>query len=111
MCLTTMAYVYTACTVRVTIFSTGGKVRPVSSFTELYTLTQATRSYALLLNPSYCWPDDDWSIQLKRPHKFLTLSTLYYHMSNSRECTGVNGEVLLHTVYKKLYFILQVMRS
>ena len=32
----------------VTIFSTGGKFRPVSNFTESHTLTLATRSYALL---------------------------------------------------------------
>ena len=44
-----MAYVYAACAVCVTIFSTGGKVRPVSNFTELRALTQAVRSYALLL--------------------------------------------------------------
>ena len=32
-----------------------------------------------------------------------------YH---SRECTGVNGEALqLHAVYKKPYFVLQVMRK
>ena len=35
-----------------------------------------------------------------------------YHTSNSRECMGVNGEALqLHAVYKKLYFLLQVMRE
>ena len=34
----------------VTIFSTGGKFRLVLNFTELYTLTQATRSYVLLLH-------------------------------------------------------------
>ena len=28
-----------------------------------------------------------------------------YHMSNSDECMGVNGEAMhLHIVYKKLYF-------
>ena len=32
----------------VIIFSTGGKFRPVSNFTELHTLTLATRFYALL---------------------------------------------------------------
>ena len=33
-------------------------------------------------------------------------------MSNSRECMGVNGEALeLRAVYKKPYFILQVMRE
>ena len=37
-----------ACTVHVTIFSTGGKFRLVSNFTELHTLTLAARSYALL---------------------------------------------------------------
>ena len=31
-----------------TIFSTGGKFRPVSNFTELHALTLAARSYALL---------------------------------------------------------------
>ena len=47
MWLATMAYMYTACPVRVTIFSTGGKFQPVSNFTELHTLTLAARSYAL----------------------------------------------------------------
>ena len=40
-----MAYVYCSCAVRVTIFSTGGKFRRVSNFTELHALTH---SYALL---------------------------------------------------------------
>ena len=36
----------------------------------------------------------------------------YYHTSNSRECMGVNGEALqLHSVYKKPYFLLQVVRE
>ena len=39
-CLATMAFVYTACTVCVTIFSTGSKFRPVSNFTELQLLLQ-----------------------------------------------------------------------
>ena len=47
MCIATTAYVYAACTVRVTIFSTGSKFRPVSNFTELNNLTLAARSYAL----------------------------------------------------------------
>ena len=34
---------------RVTIFSTGGKLRPVSKFTELHALTLAASSYALLV--------------------------------------------------------------
>ena len=38
-CLATTVYVYVACAVRVTIFSTGGKVGLVSNFTELHTLT------------------------------------------------------------------------
>ena len=39
---TTLAYVYTAaCAIHVTIFSTGGKFRLVSNFTELHTLTLA----------------------------------------------------------------------
>ena len=37
-----------SCAVRVTIFSTGGRFRLVSRFTELHTLTQAARSYVLL---------------------------------------------------------------
>ena len=45
-----MAYVYATGQIRVTIFSTGGKFRPVSNFTELHALTQAARSYALLAN-------------------------------------------------------------
>ena len=49
MCLATMAYAYAACAVRVTIFSTGGKFRLVSNFTDLHALTLAARSYALLL--------------------------------------------------------------
>ena len=44
-----MAYVNAACAGRVTIFSTGGKVRPGSNFTLLHALTLATRSYALLV--------------------------------------------------------------
>ena len=48
MCLATTAYVYPVCAVRVTIFSTGAKFRPVSNFMELHALTQATRSYELL---------------------------------------------------------------
>ena len=43
-----MPYVDAACAGRVTIFSTGGKFRPVSNFTELHALTLAARSYALL---------------------------------------------------------------
>jgi len=49
MCLATMAYVYAACAVHVTIFSTSGKSHPISHFTELHTLTLAARSYALLI--------------------------------------------------------------
>ena len=45
MCLATMAYVYAASTLCVTIFSTGGKL---SNFTEMLTLTQAACSCALL---------------------------------------------------------------
>ena len=37
-----------ACTGHDSIFNTGGKFRPVSTFTELHTLTLATRSYMLL---------------------------------------------------------------
>ena len=48
-CLATMPYVYAACPVCITIFSTGGKFRPVPNFTELHALTLAAHSYALLL--------------------------------------------------------------
>ena len=48
MCLATIAYVNAVCAVHVTIFSTGGKFRPVLNFTELHALTQAAYSYALL---------------------------------------------------------------
>ena len=34
-CLATMAYVYVACTVHVTIFSTGSKFRPVSKVLQV----------------------------------------------------------------------------
>ena len=44
-----MTYVYTACTVCVTIFHIGIKFRPVSNFTELHAVIQAAHSYALLL--------------------------------------------------------------
>ena len=44
MCLATMAYVYT---VYVTIYSTAGKFRLVSNFTELHALTQAAFLRAL----------------------------------------------------------------
>ena len=43
-----MAYVYTVCAVCVTILVLASKFRPVSNFTELYALTLATGSYALL---------------------------------------------------------------
>ena len=49
MCLATMAYVYAACAVPVTIFSTGGKFRLVLNFTDLCALTLAACSYVLLL--------------------------------------------------------------
>ena len=43
---------------------------------------------------------------------FCTDVIFFFHMSNSRECMGVNGEALeLCAVYKKSYFILQVMRG
>ena len=49
--LSNNGYVYAACAVRVATFSTGGKFQfeLVSNFTELHTLTLATRSYVLLL--------------------------------------------------------------
>ena len=47
-CLATMAYVYTACAVHVTIFSTSRKFQLVSNFTELHALTLATRNLLML---------------------------------------------------------------
>ena len=44
-----MDYVYPACAVHVTTFSTGDNFRPVSNFTELHTLTLAACSYVLLV--------------------------------------------------------------
>ena len=44
-----MAYVYAACAVCVTIFSTGGKFRSISNFEKLHALTLATHSHALLI--------------------------------------------------------------
>ena len=48
-CLVTMADVYTACAVCVTIFSTGSKFQLVSNFKELHALTLPACSYALLI--------------------------------------------------------------
>ena len=45
----TITYVCTVRAVCATIFSTSGKFRLVSNFTELHALTPAARSYALLL--------------------------------------------------------------
>ena len=58
-----MVYVYTTCTVRVTIFSTGSKLQLVSNFTELYALalTRAAHSYALFHKPiKYHSSEDDF---------------------------------------------------
>ena len=49
MLIATMAYVCAAFTVCVIIFSTGGKFRLVSNFSELHALSLAAHSYALLL--------------------------------------------------------------
>ena len=53
MCLATMAYVYTACAVRVTVFSTDGKFRLISNFVGLHVLTLAAHSYVLLCGTIY----------------------------------------------------------
>ena len=45
--LATMPYVYAACPVHITIFSTGGKFQPVSNFMELHALTLAAQSYVV----------------------------------------------------------------
>ena len=38
--------------------------------------------------------------------------TLLTFIINSHECIGINGEALqLHATYKKLYFLLHVMRE
>ena len=47
-CLATMAYVYAACTVRVSLLSNGGKFSLVSNFIELNAVFLATHSYVLL---------------------------------------------------------------
>ena len=47
MCLVTMAYVYAACAVCVTNFSTGGKLWLVSNIMELHACTVAARSDVL----------------------------------------------------------------
>ena len=44
-----MAYVNAACAGHATIYSTSGKFRPVSNFTQLHALTLAPHSYALLV--------------------------------------------------------------
>ena len=49
MCLATMLMFMCSCAVHVTIYSAGGKFQPVSNFTELHALTQAPRSYVLLM--------------------------------------------------------------
>ena len=48
-----------------------------------------------------------------RTKHFVDVSGIHaYHTSNSRECMGVNGQALqLRAVYKKPYFLLQVMRE
>ena len=64
-----MAYVYTACTVHVTISSTGGKFRPVANFMELHALTLAAHSYALLMEymkTAYKAGDAGYMSQLKK---------------------------------------------
>ena len=49
-CLATMGYVYAACTIHVTIFSTGGNSRSYSSLPFIYTLisTDSQQMFALL---------------------------------------------------------------
>ena len=56
-----MAYVYAACAVHVTTFSTGSTVRPVSNFTVL---TPTTHSYVLLHTPwsLITWQCPWWSV-------------------------------------------------
>ena len=51
MCLATMVYVYTVCSVHVTIFNIGSKFWLVS---KLHALTLATRPYALLVEINNC---------------------------------------------------------
>ena len=46
----TMSDVYAVHAGHVTIFSAGGKVRPILSFTELHALTLATHSHVLLVD-------------------------------------------------------------
>ena len=74
--------------VHVTIFSIGSK------FFLVFKFHRVTRSYSSF--PSLCaLVLTLWSVDI-----------LIHHMSNSRECMGVNGEALqLHAVYKKVYRI------
>ena len=76
-----MTYVYSACAVHVTIFSTGGKFHPVNSawfqiLLELHTLTLAARSYMLLLSCIYIeiFVGIIYFVQAQKslPHKFLS---------------------------------------
>ena len=54
----------------------------------------------------------DYSHRCSEHIQLLPAVNKNYHASNSRECMGVNGEALqLHEVYKKPYFLLQVMRE
>ena len=59
-CLATLTF-YTACGVRVSIFSTGGKFRHVSIFTQLHALTLVPYSY-VLLQPATIYM---WAVQVE----------------------------------------------
>ena len=100
MCLATMAYAYPACPVRVTIFSTGSKFRPVS---ELHALTLAARSYVLL---AAIWNMNviGWLELYTHVYHKVRVQDLRWHIHNSaiwRQilwCVSHKGESIWHKV-------------
>ena len=70
---------YAVCVVHVTIFSTGGKFRPVLIFTYLHALTLVARSYALLL------------LAILQTKSCEESSNLYLSMSGTNIYFGVLG--------------------
>ena len=102
-----------SCAVRVTIFSTGGKFRPVSNFTELHTLTLAACFYALLY---YAQPYASLVLLL---FNFLYKTRISYHLKTELEIDtflagscdnvySVNKNCLLWVIRNKLSGLLTV---
>ena len=90
MCTLSNINIYAACTMRVTIFSTGGKFRPFSIFMYLHVLTLVARSYVLLL----CTMN---RICTHTTH-FLTIWPVYLHeqMGNKGGDMGKNNFIVHH---------------